>query len=145
VERAIRLNAVSVRREVRLGREAADLAAGDRIDVLISGPDFMLAIENKIWSPEHETQTETYARWLRSLSAGALTAGIFLTPRGHPARCAEFQPLSYIELVPLLLDEAAVRRATVLERSVLSGYLKALASHVLQHELRAVIEGQEAS
>jgi hypothetical protein len=133
---AIRADCLSVRREVRLGPETTDPSAADRIDLLVTGPGFALAVENKIWSAEHDHQTATYARWLAALPAETLTAGIFLTPRGHPAASPVFRPLSYLELTKCLLVAAAEQGITATERAVLAGYIKSLADHVLRNELR---------
>ena len=127
---------VSVRREVMMGREASDLSACDRIDLLISGPDFLIAIENKIWSHEHDSQTVTYSHWLDELPSHTLRAGLFLTPDGVPAACPAFKAVSYLELLGCLLEAPAHITLPDAERAVLAGYIKALASEVLRNESR---------
>jgi hypothetical protein len=140
---AILVDCLSVRREVRMGPETTDLTAADRIDLLITGPGFALAVENKIWSAEHDHQTATYARWLAALPKATLTAGIFLTPRGHPAASPFFRPLSYLELTKCLLIAAADQGITAAEHAVLAGYVKSLADHVLRNELRVAPPDKE--
>jgi len=138
VEAAIRNKHLSVRREVLVGKETADPSAEDRIDVVVSGADFCLAIENKIWTKEHDDQTTTYWHWLKRLPTGFLRGGVFLTPEGLTASCKEFRPLSYVQLLGMLVQ--ASRRSTLrpAERAVLAGYAKALANGVLGRQIRAL-------
>jgi hypothetical protein len=142
---AIQSDCLSVRREVRMGPETEDANAADRIDLLVTGPGLALAIENKIWSAEHDNQTATYARWLGAMPGDTLTAGIFLTPRGHPAASPFFRPLSYLELTRCLLEAARQGSITPTERSVLAGYLKSLREHVLRNELRVIPPTKEST
>lgn len=133
---------ISVRREVKLGRESGDYEALDRIDILISGPDFLLGIENKVESQEHGYQTTMYWNWLDELPPNVLRGGIFLTPTGSSPSSSHFRSLSYLQLVEALLEAPAEDQAAAedqLETSVLAGYLKALASDVLRYEMRAVL------
>lgn len=83
-----------VRREVRTGRFwDEDPNALDRIDLVISGRGFILAIENKVWSKEHDRQTDTYWDWLEKIPGHK--GGIFLSPGGFRAQSEHFVPLSY--------------------------------------------------
>jgi hypothetical protein len=134
--KATDLGTVSIRREVMMGRESNDRDACDRIDLLISGPDFVIAIENKIWSQEHDNQTTTYSYWLEELPRETLSAGLFLTPDGYPAGCPTFKPVSYLELLGCLLEASVSGELPNAERSVLAGYVKTLASEILRNESR---------
>jgi len=138
IEAAIRAGHLSVRREVLVGKETADPIAADRIDLVVSGADFSLAIENKIWSQEHHDQTSTYWHWLQKLPAGFLRGGIFLSPGGHPASSKEFEPLSYVQLLGLLVQASRPSTLRPVERAVLAGYVKALANGVLGRQIRAL-------
>src|SRR5262249_18167314 len=134
---AITGNFLSVRREYVIGAEWADFER-DRIDIVISGATFVLAIENKLWSTEHDEQTVTYWSWLRELPG--LKAGLYLTPSGMPAACSQFQAISYLQLLSCLLAGAVEEKMSDTERIVLGAYVKTLARWVLRTEVRAVTE-----
>lgn len=136
-------NSLVVRREVRIGHELVEADALDRIDLLISGPDFILAIENKVQSVEHNNQTWTYWKWLESLPQADLRGAIFLTPTGIPAGCPGFRPVSYIELAALLLEGPSRSELEPAEDVVIASYFKTLANHVLAREFRAVTADPE--
>jgi hypothetical protein len=128
---------LSVRREVVFGREWADEDSRDRLDVLITGPDFVLVIENKLWSPEHSGQTASYWRWLARQPV--LSGGLFLSPAGDPPLTPGFKAVSYMDLLGCLLEGPASGAALAAhEELVLASYLKTLAHHVLRTELRVV-------
>jgi hypothetical protein len=74
----IALGCVNVRREVVIGHDLDDNGNRDRIDLVVSGPDFVIGIENKVWSLEHDEQTHSYTRW-------------------RPPRAAQSRRLSYAE------------------------------------------------
>ena len=136
MEVAVRMGHLTVRREVLVGKETADPTAADRIDIVISGADFCLAIENKVWSQEHDDQTSTYWHWLEQLPSGFLRSGVFLTPEGHTASCKSFRPLSYVQLLGMLVQASRRGPLTPTERAVLAGYTKALASGILASRIR---------
>jgi hypothetical protein len=138
IDAAMRTGHLYVRREVLVGREAADPSAADRIDIVVSGADFTLAIENKIWAQEHDDQTTTYWHWLEKLPGGFLRAGVFLTPEGLLASCKQFRPLSYVQLLGMLVQAARQSSFRPTERAVLAGYAKALANGVLGRQIRAL-------
>ena len=138
IDVAIRTGHLSVRREVLVGKETADPAAADRVDIVVSGAGFSLAIENKIGSEEHDDQTTTYWHWLERLPAGFLRAGVFLSPEGLPASCKEFRPLSYVQLLGMLVQGSRQPTLRPTERAVLAGYAKALANGVLGRQIRAL-------
>ena len=152
VAAAIGGGVLSVRRECVTGREGDGDAQGlDRVDLLVSGPGFDLVIENKVFSSEHGRQTVRYWEWMQSFRGGLsseerLLGGVFLSPSGRIPCCANFKPLSYLDLVNCLLEGPT--RSDVpaeSERVLLSSYLKTLASGVLNTELRAAgVRGETA-
>ena len=128
-------DSLSVRREYAFGREWAT-GSLDRIDIVITGPGFVIAIENKVAAAEHDNQTHAYWEWLSSLQVRR--AGFFLSPSGIAARCSSFRPLSYLDLLACLLEGPAVEAIGPDEETVLAGYAKTLAKHVLRTELTAI-------
>jgi hypothetical protein len=133
---------ISVRREVQLGRELADSDDLCRIDILVCGPGFVLALENKVWSHEHSDQTTTYWSWLAPMAC--LKAGLFVSPGGMTASCPSFVPVSYMDLLSALLEAPASRTVTPTEEIVLASYLKTLARSILPVEMRAIVEAAHA-
>jgi hypothetical protein len=134
--RAIETDCLSVRREYVVGREWLGDGTLDRIDPVLSGPGFVLAIENKIWSAEHDAQTEAYWQWLSSTRG--LRAGLYLTPTGAPPSCASFKRVSYLDLIGWLLDAADRQPMSAREEAILGAYVRTLANGVLRAELRAL-------
>ena len=144
---ALRQSEISVRREYRVSGDWAVDDSENRIDLLVSGPDFVLAIENKIFSGEGDRQTERYWRLMQHIRR-PLKGGIFLSPSGFSPRNANFKAVSYLDLVSCHL-EAPSRESDGLrtgETIVLSGYIKTLASRILRTELRAacILEADDA-
>jgi hypothetical protein len=136
LEDAIRVGSISVRREVVLARE---FCAGDdlaRLDITISGPGFILGIENKVWSREHDDQTQAYWNWIGPMRG--LRGGLFLSPSGMAPRCPQFQAVSYLELVSCLVEGTSTHQISESEEIVLASYLKTLARAIIQVEMRAV-------
>lgn len=139
VRDGIALGCVSVRREVVIGHDMGQDDNKDRIDLVISGPDFVIGIENKVWALEHDEQTHSYTRWLDSLRV-PLRAGIFLTPSGMPAASSSFRPLSYLELTGFLLEAPTIDTISPREERVLAGYLHTLRRRILRAEFNAILE-----
>jgi hypothetical protein len=135
---AIRRGSVSVRREFVFGREWTPDTSRDRIDLIVSGPGFMLAIENKLWSLEHDGQTTAYWSWLQTLRE-PLRGGLFLTPAGTPAASPSFKAISYLDLLGCLLSST---ERTAAEDIVLAAYLRTLGTRVLREEF-AAIQGKD--
>jgi hypothetical protein len=133
---------ISVRREVHLGRELADSDDLCRIDILVCGPGFVLALENKVWSHEHSDQTTTYWSWLAPMAC--LKGGLFISPSGLTASCERFVPISYMELLSALLEAPASRAVMPTEEIVLASYLKTLARSILPVEMRAIVDAADA-
>jgi hypothetical protein len=135
IDSAVGADLISVRREMLIARE---LSVGDdlcRVDIVASGPGFVLAIENKVWSHEHSDQTTTYWEWLEPMSC--LRGGLFLSPSGLTATCSNFSAVSYLDLVAALLEGPASRPITPTEEVVLASYLKTLARYIVPVEMRA--------
>ena len=86
ISRAIDRGALAVRREVVIGLDGEDPAALERVDIVVSGPDFLLAIENKVWSHEHDGQTETYARWFEGFRPERVRRALDRVRLAHPVR-----------------------------------------------------------
>jgi PD-(D/E)XK nuclease superfamily len=135
---AVATDSLSVRREVKIAREFGGGSDLDRVDITISGPGFLLAIENKVWSREHGDQTQAYWSWIEPMSC--LRGGLFLSPSGMTAACSEFKPLSYLELVSCLVEGPSIAPISNSEEIVLASYLKTLAREIIQVEMRAVRE-----
>jgi hypothetical protein len=143
IDRNVAKHLVSVRREVVIARALADDTDNlRRIDLLISGPDFVLAIENKVWSHEHTDQTSAYWEWLAP--AKGLRGGLLFSPSGLGASCPDFKAVSYLELVSLLLAGPLESAMTPTEEIVLGSYLKTLARRILPIEMRAIREAAAA-
>ena len=124
---------IAVRTEVAVGE---DMDVQGRIDILVSGPGFTLAIENKTLSFEHDNQTRTYERWLHHRYRSALQAGIFLTIGGEPAVSRMFRPLSYVRLLGLLLRaRRGCDAATRQEQVLLGSYIRTLAAAVVARQI----------
>jgi hypothetical protein len=128
---------ISVRREVCLGRELADSDDLCRIDILVCGPGFVLALENKVWSHEHSDQTTMYWGWLAPMTC--LKGGLLISPSGLTASCQSFTAISYMELLSALLEAPARHTITPTEEIVLASYLKTLGRSILPVEMRAIM------
>lgn len=129
---------ISMRREMPIGRELANSDDWCRVDLVVSGPKFVLAVENKVWSSEHSDQTNTYWGWLEGMNC--LKGGLFLSPSGLTAASPNFQAVSYLDLVSALLEGPITHPISSGEEIVLSSYLKTLARTILPVEMRAVVE-----
>ena len=86
-----KLDDVLIRREFPL--------ESGRIDLLIECPEqFVIGIENKIYSPEGENQTPSYARIISDVFPDTSRLLVFLTRQGDKPKSAQFVPLSYANL-----------------------------------------------
>ncbi len=138
IRRAIDTDSLSVHREYTIAFEWTDESRLDRIDIVISSPRFVLAVENKLWAREHGEQTRRYWDWLSCLTVRR--AGLFLSPSGFPPASEGFKAMSYLELLSCFL-EGFQSTPTREEQLVLSGYVKMLAAGILISELRAITRG----
>ena len=139
IRRAIDADSLSVHREYTIAYEWTDESRLDRIDIVISSPRFVLAVENKVWAREHSEQTRSYWDWLSRLPVRR--AGIFLSPSGFPPASDAFKAVSYLELLACFLEGLLHSTPTREEQLVLSGYVKMLAAGILISELRAINQG----
>jgi hypothetical protein len=135
---AVADESVSVRREMVIARELSIADDLCRIDIVVTGPGFILAIENKVWSREHSDQTGTYWGWLETCSG--LRGGLFLSPSGVVAGSSAFHAISYLHLVSALTEGPSRAAITQSEEIVLASYLKTLARGIIPVEMRAVLE-----
>lgn len=135
---AVADESVSVRREFVIGRELAGSQDLCRIDIAITGPGFILALENKVWAREHNDQTNAYWSWLETCRG--LRGGLMVSPSGLGAASGEFKPLSYLHLVSALVEGPSRAAITASEEIVLASYLKTLAREIIPVEMRAVSE-----
>jgi len=148
VRTAVDSDCLSVRRELVIGREWSEETSADRLDLMISGPTFVLVIENKLWSPEHPHQTEGYSRWLSQQAglSGGLSGGLFLSPTGALPLSTGFRAVSYMDLLSCLLEAPASGLSLARqEEIVLASYLNTLARRVLRTELRTLRAGRGSS
>jgi len=141
IHEAIDRDSICVRREYTIAWEWTHETRLDRIDLVVSGPDFVLAIENKVLSREHGEQTSRYWEWLEQLRIAH--AGIFLSPAGLPATSESFKPVSYLEMLGCLLEGPIRASLGPEEQFVLASYVKTLAAGVLRTELRSIRQREE--
>lgn len=134
-EEAIDRDELSVRREVRTGGFWNRSNRADRMDLVISSAKFVIVIENKLWSTEHDHQTEGYWEWLSALPGEK--AAIFLSPAGFKAQSPDFVSLSYLTMAWCFLGEVPARRAE--EEVLLAGYFKSVFGNVLGPHLKAIM------
>jgi hypothetical protein len=133
---AIANDSLRVRTEYTIGREWTEEERLDRIDIVISGPRCVLAIENKIWAREHDAQTESYWAWLEPLQL--LRSGLFLSPAGLPPMSSGFCAISYLHLLSCLLEGPLRAKPSSTEEFVLASYVKTLSEGPLRTELRLI-------
>jgi len=136
IRAALELGSIVVRREYTISREWTDEDRLDRIDLVVLSRKFFLAIENKVWAPEHDEQTRRYWEWMQSLKV--LRAGILLSPSGFLPASEGFKSMSYLELLPCILEGLLVSTPTAAEKIVLESYVKTLAAGILRSELHAI-------
>ena len=141
IREAARGAAISVQRECPVAEEGTVEAHPGRIDLVVWGPDFVLAIENKVLAREHDDQTIAYWEWLARLRAPY--AGLFLSPAGFPAASENFKPVSYLELLACLLEGPIRTKPAPAEELVLASYVKTLATGVLRTEFRTIHQREE--
>ena len=131
-------DAISVQRECPVTEEGTEELHPGRIDLVVWGPDFVLAIENKVQAKEHDNQTSEYWAWLANQPLHRAHAGLFLSPTGLPAFSEHFKPVSYLELLACLLAGPVQTKPEPAEELVLASYVKTLANGLLRSEVRAI-------
>lgn len=135
-QEAIANDSLCVRTEYTIAREWTEEQRLDRIDIVVSGPRCVLAIENKIWAREHDAQTESYWAWLEPLPL--LRGGLFLSPAGLPPLSPGFRAISYLDLLSCLLEGPVRTQPSSREELVLASYVKTLSQGPLRPELRLI-------
>jgi hypothetical protein len=130
-------NCLSVKREYTIAREWTAQDSNDRPDLVISGPGFVLCIENKVAAREHTGQTAGYWRWLSQVTG--LRGGLFISPAGLTPASEGFRAVSYMDLLACLLEGATDQPIDSTEDAVLASYVKTLAGYILRIELRAAL------
>src|SRR4029453_15493377 len=96
----------------------------DRPDLVISGPGFLLCLENKVSAREHSGQTASYWRWLWKVTG--LRGGLFLSPAGLAPASEGFRAVSYMDLLACLLEGAADHGVDSAEEAVPASFVKHL-------------------
>ncbi len=135
-QESIANDCLCVRTEYTIAREWTEEQRLDRIDIVVSGPRCVLAIENKIRAREHDAQTESYWEWLEPLRL--LRGGLFLSPGGLPALSPGFCAISYLELLSCLLEGSVCSTLPPSDEILLASYVKSLSRGPLQPELRCI-------
>jgi len=133
---SIASDSLCVRTEYTIAREWTAEQRLDRIDIVVSGPRCVLAIENKIRAHEHDGQTDSYWEWLEPLPI--LRGGLFLSPGGLPPLSQGFRAISYLDLLSCLLEGPVREEPSPSDELVLASYVKALSRGPLQSELRLI-------
>jgi hypothetical protein len=115
-------NCLSVKREYTLAREWTAEDSTDRLDLVISGPGFVLGLENKVSAREHSGQTAGYWRWLSEVTGvrGGLYGGLYLSPAGLAPASEGFRAVSYMDLLACLLEGASDHDVNSTEEVVLA-------------------------
>lgn len=136
LQEAIANDSLCVRTQYTIAREWTEEQRLDRIDIVVSGPRCVLAIENKILAHEHDAQTQSYWAWLEPLPL--LRGGLFLSPSGFPPLSPGFRPISYLDLLGCLLEGPVRTQPSSREELVLASYTKTLSQGVLRAEFRLI-------
>lgn len=71
---------------------------GRRIDILIFTNNYLIGIENKIWSGEQESQTADYLDSMKKLSDTKDYIGIYLHPEQNQSESSSFENVTYTQL-----------------------------------------------
>jgi hypothetical protein len=98
-----------------------------RIDILIKSSLAYIAIENKVYSYEHNDQTDEYYKWLKGICTGdKVPMGILLSPIRMRPSCRHFGILGYEDVKWSLVD--AISNTEISEEEFLLGrsYLNSL-------------------
>ena len=103
-----------------------------RIDLLLECEgQLILAIENKIYSPEANQQTAGYARALEDLFPDLDHRLVFLTRYGHHPGSKKFQPLSYKQLLAAFRAIPVAETTTPRQRVLWDDFLEHLEVYII--------------
>lgn len=70
-----------------------------RIDILIKFDKLWIVIENKIYSGEHDNQTQRYYNYINERCEGREVVYVYLKPTFEEPSCKHFKSLSYVNLL----------------------------------------------
>lgn len=74
--------------------------ASNRLDMIINAEKFIIIIEAKIYSAEHDNQLQRYSKLAQELTADKKWIVIYLTADGKPSRdCPDAYPLKWFSVV----------------------------------------------
>jgi hypothetical protein len=111
---------VALSKQIQVQTELA-IGINGRLDIVVKGPGFLVAIENKVDAGEQAEQLPRYQTWLHSDSHGInckYRELVFLTPTGYEAATGKglaYRRMAYLELASIfesvvnLVDISAVR------------------------------------
>jgi hypothetical protein len=122
-----KLNTTCIR-EKNIGNNTNDDAINNmRIDILIKSSATYIAIENKVYSYEHDNQTVQYYDWLKCNCVGdILPLGILLSPSKMVPRCHNFGILGFEDVRLSLVEALCNKRVTTDEYILGCSYLNSL-------------------
>lgn len=82
---------------------------GKRVDIFIvlsnkCGPRYTISIENKIFSTEHDNQTQKYFEWVMKNEKNSINTFFYLRPNFNNsiASCTNFESITYLDIKNLL-------------------------------------------
>jgi len=98
-----------------------------RIDILIKSPAAYIAIENKVYSFEHDKQTVHYYDWLKCNCVGdTVPLGILLSPSKMVPKCHYFGILGFEDVKWSLVEALSNKKVTTEEYTLGRSYLNSL-------------------
>ena len=105
------------------------------IDILISDSTnrLVVAIENKVGAAEHGDQLRRYRDAVKQAFPGWHQVFVFLTAEGDAASEDEYEPVSYVELLPLVQRHAS-RAARADIQLALGHYAELIRTHIVTDE-----------
>lgn len=109
----------------------------ENIDILIITEDFVVCIENKIWSNEHSDQLIKYKTTIEDKFPNKKQIFVFLSPNGNESTMNHaFVNYSYeriIEILEALLSRASLSISKTIERYI-QDYLTILKQNLMQND-----------
>lgn len=131
--------------EVALERSAKTATAKGRIDILISGKvwiakesrprDYEITIENKVYSEEHDSQTETYFKdRIKDKRGKDICLFVFLTPLSQneldslkgPTCFKEYIQINYQDILDYVLEPSLQKGVDARTRFIIEEYIRSL-------------------
>ena len=109
----------------------------ENIDILINTEDFVVCIENKIWSNEHSDQLIKYKKIIEDNFPTKKQIFVFLSPNGNECTLNHaYVNYSYeriIEILESLLSRASLSISATIERYI-KDYLTTLKQNLMQND-----------